>query len=130
MYLSISNPSLVESTIIICYIILVTVKVATVKYICLIVAVACAGSAYPVIWPERIRDLEGTVASGIGIGFTNAMAQFSGIVGPHVYSTVFGPTYRTSYVICLSVLLGGISAILASWVLVRRKDRRRAELVL
>jgi hypothetical protein len=57
--------------------------------------------------PERIRALEGTVASGIGIGLTNACAQFryvkivemsvytcqvgSGVVGPHVFSTVFGP---------------------------------------
>jgi hypothetical protein len=41
-----------------------------VKYLALIVAVSCAGSAYPVIWPERIRALEGTVAAGVGIGLT------------------------------------------------------------
>ncbi|TAQ86447.1 hypothetical protein B7494_g5223 [Chlorociboria aeruginascens] len=75
---------IVESTTIICYIILVTVPSAVVKYLALIVAVSCAGSAYPVIWPERIRALDGTVAAGVGIGFTNAMAQFGGIVGPHV----------------------------------------------
>ncbi|KAK7748332.1 hypothetical protein SLS62_008700 [Diatrype stigma] len=115
----------IESTIIICYIILVTVSNAVVRYICLIVAVSCAGSAYPVIWPERMRALKGTVASGIGIGFTNAMAQFSGIVGPHVYSTVFGPDYHTSYVICLSVLVVGISANLASWYLIHRRDQRK-----
>lgn len=96
------------------------------KYLSLIVAVACAGSAYPVIWPERMRALEGTVAAGIGIGFTNAMAQFSGIVGPHVYSTVFGPTYRTSYMICLSLLAVGISGILVSWFFIYRRDKARA----
>lgn len=96
-----------------------------VKYLALIVAVSCAGSAYPVIWPERIRALEGTVAAGIGIGLTNAMAQFGGIVGPHVYSTVFGPLYHVSYVICLCFLILSISSILLSWFLVRRKDRRR-----
>ena len=96
------------------------------KYLALIVAVACAGSAYPVIWPERMRALEGTVAAGIGIGFTNAMAQFSGIVGPHVYSTVFGPTYRTSYMICLSLLVVGISGILVSWLFIYRRDKARA----
>lgn len=79
-----------------------------------------------VIWPERIRALEGTVAGGFGIGWTNAMAQFGGIVGPHVYSTVFGPRYHTSYIICLSFLLVAISAILASWFFVWRKDRKRA----
>lgn len=116
----------VESTTIICYIILVTVHNPVVKYLALIVAVSCAGSAYPVIWPERIRALEGTVAAGAGIGFTNAMAQFGGIVGPHVYSTVFGPTYHVSYVICLCFLLVSITAILLSWLLVWRRDRKRA----
>lgn len=100
-----------------------------VRYIALIIAVACAGSAYPVIWPERIRALEGTLASGFGIGFTNAMAQFGGIVGPHVYSTVFGPTYRVSYGICLAFLAVGISANLTSWFLVHRRDRKVSQLV-
>ncbi|KAH6642919.1 retrograde regulation protein 2 [Boeremia exigua] len=66
----------IETTIIVCYIILLTVDNPVVRYLCLIVAVACAGCAYPVIWSERIRALEGTVASGIGIGLTNACAQF------------------------------------------------------
>jgi nitrate/nitrite transporter NarK len=112
----------------VCYIILLTVPNAVVKYIALIVAVACAGSAYPVIWPERIRAIDGTVASGIGIGFTNAMAQFGGIVGPQVYSTVFGPDYRVSYGICIAFLAVSITSILTSWFLVRRKDRRAANL--
>ncbi|PSN65051.1 MFS general substrate transporter [Corynespora cassiicola Philippines] len=114
----------IESTIIICYIILLTVDNPVVRYLCLIVAVACAGCAYPVIWPERIRALEGTVASGIGIGLTNACAQFGGIVGPHVFSTVFGPRYRTSYAVNLSVLVLGISSILTTWLLIVRKDKR------
>ncbi|KAJ5388153.1 Major facilitator superfamily domain general substrate transporter [Penicillium cosmopolitanum] len=113
----------IESTIIICYIILITVSNSIVKYIALIVATACAGSAYPVIWPERIRALDGTVAAGIGIGLTNAMAQFSGIAGPHIYSSVFGPTYHVSYIICLSFLCLAISGILSSWWLVWRKDK-------
>ena len=122
-----ANDTAVESTIIVCYIILVTVpESAVVRYLAIIVAVACAGSAYPVIWPERIRALDGTVAAGVGIGLTNAMAQFGGIVGPHVYSTVFGPGYHVSYVICLSFLVGAITAITVSWWLVIRKDRRAA----
>lgn len=123
------NALIVESTLIICYIILFTVSNAVVRYLALIVAISCAGSAYPVIWPERIRALDGTVAAGIGIGFTNAMAQFSGIAGPHIYSTRYGPTYHVPYGICLGFLCVGISAILASWLLVWRKDRRVANLV-
>jgi nitrate/nitrite transporter NarK len=120
-----TNSETVESTIIICYILLITVPNPVVKYLCLIVATSCAGSAYPVIWPERIRALEGTVAAGIGIGLTNACAQFGGIVGPHVYSTVFGPGYHESYIICLCFLIVAISAILTSWFLVWRKDKKK-----
>ncbi|KAL2827654.1 major facilitator superfamily domain-containing protein [Aspergillus pseudoustus] len=114
----------IESTIIICYIILITVHNSVVKYLVLIVATACAGSAYPVIWPERIRALEGTVAAGVGIGLTNAMAQFSGVAGPHVYNSRFGPTYRTSYIICLCFLIVAITGVTLSWGLVWRNDRR------
>ncbi|KAJ5915248.1 hypothetical protein N7454_011143 [Penicillium verhagenii] len=114
----------IESTTIICYIILITVKSSVVKYIALAVATACAGSAYPVIWPERIRALDGTAGAGIGIGLTNALAQFSGIAGPFIYSTVFGPTYHVSYIICLCFLCLAISGILASWWLVWRRDRK------
>lgn len=114
---------------IVCYIILFTVSHPVVRYVALIVAISCAGSAYPVIWPERIRALEGTVAAGIGIGFTNAMAQFSGIAGPHIYSTKFGPSYHTPYGICLGFLCVGIASILVTWLLVWRKDRQLAALV-
>ncbi|CAK7207859.1 hypothetical protein SEUCBS139899_010674 [Sporothrix eucalyptigena] len=116
-------------TIIICYIILFTVSNSVVKYIFLIVAVSCAGSAYPVIWPERMRALEGSVSSGIGIGFTNAMAQFSGIAGPRIYSTVFGPSYHVSYGICLIFLVVDIIALLLSWFFVHCKDKRVAALL-
>jgi nitrate/nitrite transporter NarK len=129
LYPSSSDIRIVEATIIVCYILLITVKNTTVKYLCLVVAVSCAGSAYPVIWPERIRALEGTVSAGIGIGLTNAMAQFGGIAGPHIYSTVFGPKYHESYVVCLSLLIVAILSILASWWLVARKDQKRAALV-
>lgn len=69
------------------------------------------------------------MAAGIGIGLTNAMAQFSGIAGPHIYDSVFGPTYRVSYIICLCFLCAAISGILLSWWLVWRKDCQNALLV-
>jgi len=116
----------IEGTIIVCYILLITVPNPVVKYLCLIVATSCAGSAYPVIWPERIRALNGTVAAGIGIGITNAMAQFGGIAGPHIYSTVFGPGYHISYVICLCFLIVAIISILLTWLVIWRRDCRVA----
>jgi len=75
---------LVETTTIVCYIILLTVDNPIVRYLCLIVAVSCASSAYPVVWPERIRVLEGTEASGVGIGLTNACAQFRYVESPRL----------------------------------------------
>lgn len=68
------------------------------------------------------------MAAGIGIGLTNAMAQFGGIVGPHVYSTVFGPGYHVSYVICLCFLIVAITAILVTWLIIFRRDKKLAEL--
>jgi len=47
-------------------------------------------------------------------------------VSSHVYSTVFGPGYHISYVICLCFLIVAIAAILVSWLLVWRKDQRVA----
>lgn len=76
-----------------------------------------------------MRALEGTVSSGIGIGFTNAMAQFSGIVGPHIYSTVYGPSYHLSFGVCIIFLVVDITALLLSWYFVTRKDKRIAALV-
>jgi hypothetical protein len=73
---------LVETTTIVCYIILLTVDNPIVRYLCLIVALVCACSAYPVVWPGRIRVLEGTVASGIGIGLTSACAHFGYVESP------------------------------------------------
>ncbi|KAL4959221.1 major facilitator superfamily domain-containing protein [Aspergillus stella-maris] len=124
LFLNTVGYCLQKNIIIICYIILITVTNPIVKYHALIVATACAGSAYPVIWPERIRALEGTVASGIGIRLINAMAQFSGIAGPHVYNTRFGPTYRVSYIIYLCFLCFTISGVLVSWILIKRKDQK------
>lgn len=54
------------------------------------------------------------------------MKSYSGIVGPHVFSTVFGPRYRVSYGINLSILVLGITSILTSWVLIIKKDRKQS----
>ena len=75
---------LVETTTIVCYILLLTVDNPIARYLCLIVAVNRASSAYPVVWPKRIRVLEGTEASGIGIGLTNACAQFGYVESPRL----------------------------------------------
>ncbi len=57
-----------------------------VRYLALLVATATAGSVYAVLWPNRVEAARGTSATGMAIGITNAIAQFSGILGPQVFS--------------------------------------------
>ncbi|KAK3624930.1 hypothetical protein LTR56_020744 [Elasticomyces elasticus] len=123
----------------VCYIILVMVRTAIVRYIFLTIAVGCSISIYPILWPERIRAARGTTATGLAIGITNvctsvsqyqtdadnysqAAAQFSGIVGPRVYLAEYGPMYRVSFAASIGVLAGAIASIGATWWIVRKRD--------
>ncbi|OJJ41829.1 hypothetical protein ASPWEDRAFT_56825 [Aspergillus wentii DTO 134E9] len=100
---------------IISYIILITVDTPVVKYIFVMIANAAASCVYPVLWPERIRAAKGTTSAAIAIGTTNACAQLMGIVGPQVYQSKFGPSYRVSYGTSIGLLAGAILFIGASW---------------
>jgi hypothetical protein len=94
----------VELTNIVCCVIVLTVHVSlsfplracmtlwinqspVVRYLALLVSSATAGSVYPMLWPHRVKASHGTTAAGLAIGWTNACAQASGIVGPHVFSS-------------------------------------------
>ncbi|KAK5731552.1 hypothetical protein LTR17_011257 [Elasticomyces elasticus] len=103
-------------------IILITVPTAIVRYIFLSIAVGCSISIYPILWPERIRAARGTTATGLAIGITNAAAQLSGIVGPRVYLSEYGPMYRVSFAASIGVLAGAIASIGATWWIVRKRD--------
>lgn len=106
----------------VCYILLITVKPAIAKYIFVTIATACSICIYPILWPERIRAAHGTTTAGLAIGLTNAAAQFSGLVGPQVYQSRFGPSYRISYVVSIALLAGAIASIIATWLLVKGRD--------
>ncbi|KAG7446707.1 MFS general substrate transporter [Guyanagaster necrorhizus] len=109
-----------EFTNIICCIILLTVNVPVVRYLALLVATATAGSVYAVLWPNRVEATRGTSAAGMAIGITNAIAQFSGILGPQVFSGIYGPSYKVSFSVCVGLLAGAILSIAASAVLLHR----------
>lgn len=90
---------------------------------------------------ERIRAAKGTTTAALAIGVTNvcillsmsmlsakinktkAAAQFQGILGPQVYQTKFGPSYRVSYAASIGLLVGSVACIGVSWWLIRRGDR-------
>ncbi|KAF8580945.1 MFS general substrate transporter [Ramaria rubella] len=111
--------ALLEMVNIICCILLLTVKVNIVKYLALMVASGTAGSVYPILWPARVKAARGTTSAGLAIGFTNACAQLSGILGPQLFLPSFGPDYRVSFIVCCGLLFGAIVCIAASWILMR-----------
>ncbi|KAF2798602.1 MFS general substrate transporter [Melanomma pulvis-pyrius CBS 109.77] len=117
----------VETTQIICYILLITVKNPVAKYIFVMIATAASQSFFAIIWPERIRAAKGTTTAGLAIGITNASCQLMGIVGPQIYQSKFGPTYRVSYICSISLLSACIGAVLTSWFFVARGDRKGVE---
>ncbi|KAK4500084.1 hypothetical protein PRZ48_008270 [Zasmidium cellare] len=108
----------------VCYILLIVIRNPIAKYCLLSIAISCSICIYPILWPERIRAAHGTTTAGLAIGLTNAAAQFSGIVGPQVFQSRFGPTYKVSYSASIGLLVGAILSIAASWYLVRKQDRR------
>lgn len=110
-----------------CYIALILTSNAVAKYCLVSIATACSICIYPILWPERIRAAHGTTSAGLTIGLTNAAAQFSGILGPRVYQSKYGPSYKVSFSASIGLLVGAIVAIAASWLLVRRQDRRKDE---
>ncbi|KAK0213261.1 high-affinity nicotinic acid transporter [Desarmillaria ectypa] len=109
-----------EFTNIICCIILIAVNAPVVRYLALLVATATAGSVYAVLWPNRVEAARGTSAAGMAIGITNAIAQFSGILGPQIFSGIYGPSYKVSFSVCVGLLAGAILSIAASAVLLHR----------
>ena len=89
------------------------------------IATASSICIYPIIWPERIRAAHGTTTAGLAIGITNAAAQLTGIVGPQVYQSKFGPRYKVSFCVSIGMLVGAIVSISVTWYLVNKKDQQR-----
>ena len=111
----------------ICYILLLFIHNPTARYCILIIAVAAATSLYPIIWPERIRAARGTTTVALAIGFTNASAQFSGIIGPQVYQKKFGPRYKVSFSASIALLAVASANIVIAWYLTSKRDKREKE---
>lgn len=52
-----------------------------------------------------------------------ASAQLTGIVGPQVFQSRFGPTYKVSFAASIGLLAGAVASISVTWWLVARRDR-------
>lgn len=52
------------------------------------------------------------------------MAQLSGMVGPQVYQSRFGPSYKVSYSTSVGLLAVTVVSMCLAWFLVHRQDER------
>lgn len=52
------------------------------------------------------------------------MAQFQGVVGPQVYQSKFGPSYKVSYSTSVGLLAVTVVTMCLAWFLVHRQDER------
>ncbi|KAJ7577022.1 MFS general substrate transporter [Mycena floridula] len=101
-----------DVVIIACYIILIDVDIVGVRYFALILSTAASGSLYPLLWPKRVQAIRGTAMAGLAIGLHNASAQFSGILGPQIYSSAL-----TSFKVSIGLLCGAVLFHGLTWFL-------------
>ncbi|CUM63901.1 uncharacterized protein PRCAT00001489001 [Priceomyces carsonii] len=73
------------------------------------------------MWPDRIRVVKGTSSSGLAIGATNSSCQLMGIIGPLIYQSKFGPTYRVSYSCSIGLCAVSFIFIGLTWYLIHRR---------
>jgi len=107
-----------------CYIVLLIVRHAIVKYIFMCLTIVSATGIAPILWPERIRSAQGTTSTGLVIGITSSLANLAGIVGPQIYQSSFGPTYRVSFATSIGLMGLCILSTFATWILVGRRAAR------
>lgn len=105
---------------VICYAILMCINNSTAKYLMLCITTAIANSFYPLLWPERLRTLKGSTASGLAIGITNGVSLFSGIVTVQIYQPKFGPRYRISYACSVALCSAVAILVVITWWLLKR----------
>ncbi|PPJ49632.1 hypothetical protein CBER1_02173 [Cercospora berteroae] len=110
-----------------CYIALILVRGAVSRYMLVTIAIASSMGVLPILWPERIRAARGTTTAGLMIGFTNASAQLTGIVGPMIYQDKLGPRYTVSYSVSIALIAAAIVGVVVTWWLIWKRDQREAK---
>ncbi|GAA6044218.1 hypothetical protein JCM8097_002267 [Rhodosporidiobolus ruineniae] len=88
-----------------------------VRFAALCVIVGSAPSAYACLWPRRVASLRGTSATALGVGLLNAVSQFSGILGPQLWRTSFGPHYYTPIKASLAFSSAAFLVVCLTWYL-------------
>ncbi|ORY79787.1 MFS general substrate transporter [Leucosporidium creatinivorum] len=97
------------------YIILLTRDEPGVRYFALLLVTAAAGVAYPSLWPRRVQALRGTAGAALGIGLHNASAQMSGILGPQLFRSDYGPRYVKPFKAAIGLIAVAIALLVPLW---------------
>ncbi|KAK3635780.1 hypothetical protein LTR22_019060 [Elasticomyces elasticus] len=103
--------------VMISFIVLFTVTSSGLRLACLCVITGAAPTAYACLWPMRTAALRGTSSAALGIGINNAISQFSGIIGPQLWRTDFGPRYDLSAQVSTGLAAGAFCVTAALWYL-------------
>ncbi|GJN93320.1 hypothetical protein Rhopal_006367-T1 [Rhodotorula paludigena] len=72
-------------------------------------------SAYACLWPRRVAALRGSSAAALGIGINNAISQLSGLVGPSLWRSDYGPRYINSAKGACGLVAADFCIVLALW---------------
>ncbi|GAA5973013.1 hypothetical protein JCM11641_000364 [Rhodosporidiobolus odoratus] len=103
--------------VLIAFIVLLKAPQAGVRFAALCVITGSAPSAYACLWPRRVASLRGTSSAALGVGLLNAVSQFSGILGPQLWRTDYGPRYETSCKAALAFVSMAFLVVCATWYL-------------
>ncbi|GAA5866147.1 hypothetical protein JCM8547_000613 [Rhodosporidiobolus lusitaniae] len=101
----------------IAFVVLLKAPQAVVRFLALCVITGSAPSAYACLWPRRVASLRGTSATAFGIGLLNAVSQFSGVLGPQLWRTDFGPRYLNSSKAACAFVSMAFLVVLTTWYL-------------
>ncbi|GAA5958428.1 hypothetical protein JCM21900_002191 [Sporobolomyces salmonicolor] len=107
----------IQLGVIVSFICLITVEPAGVRYAAACVVTGASTSAYACMWPRRVAAIRGTSAAAFGIGITNAISQLSGIVGPQLYRSDYGPRYIASFEASAALVAANVVLVSALWFL-------------
>ncbi|CEQ40900.1 SPOSA6832_02569 [Sporobolomyces salmonicolor] len=110
----------IQLGVIVSFICLITVEPAGVRYAAACVVTGASTSAYACMWPRRVAAIRGTSAAAFGIGITNAISQLSGIVGPQLYRSDYGPRYIASFEASAALVAANVVLVSALWFLMER----------
>jgi hypothetical protein len=69
------------------------------------------------LWPRCAASLRGASASALGIGLLNAVSQFSGLLGPQLWRSDYGPRYYNSSKAACAFVSAAFLFVCAAWYL-------------